>query len=159
MFQKLKISVTNGPAIKMKYRDSPVSAVFWSPGNRTIWKTALIRDWFSTKIPILDFWIFKVPFFSSFWPNFNNKMILLGLFWQLFYSSIMNFNLLTRIYATFSLDYYWNSDLMFTIQQILEKTWRKVVKKMEFDLKFVMFWRKTALNRGIALFSAVCKSH
>ena len=24
----------------------PVSAVFWSPGNHTIWKTALIGDWF-----------------------------------------------------------------------------------------------------------------
>jgi hypothetical protein len=28
--------------------------------------TALIRDWFSTKIAILDFWIFRVPFFAYF---------------------------------------------------------------------------------------------
>ena len=56
------------------YRDSPVSAVFWSPANRTIGKTALTGDWFSTKIAIWDFWIFKVPFLahvhkiiSSFW--------------------------------------------------------------------------------------------
>jgi hypothetical protein len=48
------------------YRDSPVSAVFWSPRNRTIIKTSLIGDWFSSKIAILDFWIFKVPFFGYF---------------------------------------------------------------------------------------------
>ena len=51
-------------AIVSNYRDSPVSAVFWSPGNRTIGKTALIGDWFNTKMTILDFWIFKVHFFS-----------------------------------------------------------------------------------------------
>ena len=49
-----------------KYRDSPVSAVFWSPANRTIGKTALIGHWFSTKIAIWDLWIFKVPFFAHF---------------------------------------------------------------------------------------------
>ena len=49
-------------ALKDKYRDSPVSAVFWSPATRTIWKTALIEDRFSTKVTILDFWIFKVHF-------------------------------------------------------------------------------------------------
>jgi hypothetical protein len=48
------------------YRDSPVSAVFWSPVNRTIGKTALIEDCFSTKIAIWDFWILKVPFFAHF---------------------------------------------------------------------------------------------
>ena len=57
-----------------KYRDSPVSAVFWSPGNRTIWKTALIEHWFSTKIVILDFFYFQRPLFAhfhDFLPKFN----------------------------------------------------------------------------------------
>ena len=57
-----------------KYTDFPVSAVFWSQGNRTIWKTALIGDWFSTKITIWDFLIFKVPFLlifiAGFWPHY-----------------------------------------------------------------------------------------
>ena len=35
------------------YRDSPDCAVFWSPANRTIRKTALIEHWFSSKIAIL----------------------------------------------------------------------------------------------------------
>ena len=52
---------------KTKYRDSPVSAVFWSPANRTFGKTALIGDCFSTKTSILDFWIFKVHFLGIFW--------------------------------------------------------------------------------------------
>ena len=50
------------------YRDSPVSAVFWSSVNRTIGKTALIGDWFSTKIVI---WVFKVPFLARFSQNFS----------------------------------------------------------------------------------------
>ena len=54
-----------------KYRRSPVSAVFEFPANRTIGKTALIGDWFSTKIAIWDFWIFKVLFFCSFPWNFS----------------------------------------------------------------------------------------
>ena len=48
------------------YRNSPVSEVFWSPANRTIGKTALIEHWFSTKIAIWDFWVFKVHFFWQF---------------------------------------------------------------------------------------------
>ena len=51
------------------YRESLDSAVFWSPANRTIWKTALIEHWFSTKIAIWDFWVFKVHFFCSFSVN------------------------------------------------------------------------------------------
>ena len=51
--------------IKFIYRESPDSAVFGSPANRTIGKTALIGDWFSTKPTILDFWIFKVHFFGK----------------------------------------------------------------------------------------------
>ena len=46
------------------YRDSSVSAVFWTPRNCTIWKTLLIGECFSTKMTILDFWIFRVHFFS-----------------------------------------------------------------------------------------------
>ena len=51
----------------LKYLEGvPVSAVFGSPANRTIGETALIGDRFSTKMTILDFWIFKVHFFSLF---------------------------------------------------------------------------------------------
>ena len=45
-------------------RDTPDSTVFAHPGNRTIAKTILIGDNFSTKIRIYDFWNFKVPFFG-----------------------------------------------------------------------------------------------
>ena len=45
-------------------RDFPVSAVFWSPVNCTIGKTALIGVWFSIEITIWDFWLFKVPLFA-----------------------------------------------------------------------------------------------
>ena len=48
------------------YRGSPHSTVFAPPGIRTIGKTVLIGDWFSTKIAIYDFWIVKVPFFAHF---------------------------------------------------------------------------------------------
>ena len=58
-----------GQRVKNWYRDSPVSAVFWSPANRTIGKTALIEHWFSSKIAIWDFCDFKVHFFSSFSVN------------------------------------------------------------------------------------------
>ena len=33
--------------------------------------TVLFREWFSTKIVIYDFWIFKVPFFCSISSYFN----------------------------------------------------------------------------------------
>ena len=70
---------------KLWYRGSPDSTVFAPPGNHTIEKTVLFGDWFSTKIAIYDFWIFKVPvfssfslikvhFFSYFWPAFNEKL-------------------------------------------------------------------------------------
>ena len=36
---------------------------------------------------------------------------------------------------------------------------KKVRKKKEFLLKIVILGGKTALNRGIAQFSAVCKPH
>ena len=39
-------------APKGKYRGSPDSTVFAHPGNRTIEKTVLFEDWFSTKIVI-----------------------------------------------------------------------------------------------------------
>ena len=39
--------------------------VFAPPGNRTIEKTVLFGDCFSTKIRIYEFWNFKVPFFCS----------------------------------------------------------------------------------------------
>ena len=57
------------------YRESPVSAVFWSPANRTIAKTALIEHWFSTKIAIWDFWVFKVHFFHLLRKIFTRKTL------------------------------------------------------------------------------------
>ena len=47
------------------YRSSPVSAVFGSPAKRTIGKTALIADWFNTKIAIWDLGRGS-PFFAHF---------------------------------------------------------------------------------------------
>jgi len=64
---------------------------------------------------------------------------------KLFESSITNFIFLTKFYSTFSLDYYWISDLTFIVQQMLDKCWKKV----EFLMKIVIFLGKTALNRGI----------
>ena len=52
----------------------PDSTNFVPPGNRTIAKIILFGDWFSTKIAIYDFLISKVPFFSYFWPVFNEKL-------------------------------------------------------------------------------------
>ena len=92
-----------------KYRDSPVSAVFWSPANRTIGKTALIEHWFSSKIAIWDFCDFKVHFFSSFSVNiifWKWKNWLLGLFWHDHWVIYDQFLLLYIIYATFKLDDY-----------------------------------------------------
>ena len=57
---------SNLMCLSLIYRGSPDSTVFAPPGNRTIAKTVLIGDWFSTKIMIYDFWIFKVPFFPWF---------------------------------------------------------------------------------------------
>jgi hypothetical protein len=51
-------------SIPLLYKGSPDSTIFVLPGNRTIAKIILSGDWFSTKIAIYDFWIFKVPFFS-----------------------------------------------------------------------------------------------
>ena len=72
------------------YRRSLVSAVFGSPANRTIGKTALIGDWFSTKIVIWDFWNFKVPFFAHFQEN---SMIWCSLFKVPFYAHFIEFSI------------------------------------------------------------------
>ena len=64
-------------------------------------------------------------------------MILLGLFWQLFESFIISFIFLTKFYATFSLDYYWKSDLTFIVQQMLEK-----VEKSWISFENCNFWKK-----------------
>ena len=53
------------------YRGSPVSAVFGSPAKRTIEKTALIGDWFSTKTAIWDFWVPKVHLYLLIFIKFN----------------------------------------------------------------------------------------
>ena len=57
-----KSAGANTPAFEL-YRDYPNSTVFAHQGNRTIEKTVLFGDCFSTKIRIYDFWNFKVPFF------------------------------------------------------------------------------------------------
>ena len=44
----------------------------------------------------------------------------------------------------------------------IEKNWKKkikVEKKSIFFWKLLLFWEKTALNRGISVFSGVCKPH
>ena len=58
------------------YRESPDSTNFVPPWNRTDAKIVLNRDWFSTKILIYDFWIFKVPFFCLFSRNFKANLVL-----------------------------------------------------------------------------------
>ena len=75
--------------ISISYRDSPVSAVFWSPANHTIRKTALIRDWFTTKMVNWDFWIFKVPFFAHFSRNFNFSNMFIELTLTQFYLNLL----------------------------------------------------------------------
>ena len=74
-------------------------------------------------------------------------MIVLGLFWQLFESSIPNFIFLIKFYATFSLDYYWNSDLTFIVQQMLEKSW----KKSWISFEYCNFGGKNRTKLGTAL--------
>ena len=59
---------------KVLLQGVPDSTNFVPPGNLTIAKIVLFRDWFSTKIAIYDFWISKVPFFSLFWLSFNAKL-------------------------------------------------------------------------------------
>ena len=46
-----------------------VTYFFALPGNRTIAKIVLIRDWFSTKNAIYDFWNSKVPLFLYLIPK------------------------------------------------------------------------------------------
>ena len=50
--------------------------------------TVLFGDWYRTKIVIYDFWIFKVPFFSSFSSYFdfwNQKSDYLVSFWNIYW--------------------------------------------------------------------------
>ena len=42
-FQVWLVLIYRSLGLIAKYRESPVSAVFWSPANRTIGKTALIE--------------------------------------------------------------------------------------------------------------------
>ena len=81
------------------YRGSPVSTVFAHPGNRTIDKTVLFGDWFSTKIAIYDFWIFKVPFFAHFQAIliFETKKVIIWFHFETFIELfITNSDIFTR---------------------------------------------------------------
>ena len=65
---------------KKIYRDSLVSVVFWSQGNRTIGKTVLIRYWFSSKILDLSkshFLLILLSYLSQIlisWQNFRQLL-------------------------------------------------------------------------------------
>ena len=74
------------------YRDYPISAVFWSPINRSIVKIALFRNLFSIKIAI---WEFQLSF-SKFQVHFD-------LFIALF---ITNQNLKTKSMQQYQLRLY-----------------------------------------------------
>ena len=54
--------------------------VFVHHGNRTIEKTVLIGDWFSTKRVINAFWIFKVPLFLLIFILFCLNEVILDWF-------------------------------------------------------------------------------
>ena len=98
------IKSTNHLSLILIYRDSLVSAVFWSPANRTIAKTALIEHWFSTKIAIWDFWAFKVHFFANFQ----------------YISFFESEKLIDRIILTWLLSYLWS---IFASLHNVSKTW------------------------------------
>jgi hypothetical protein len=70
MRASINIDPSGGPSMwkleLTKYGGSPFSAVFGSPGNRTIGKTTLIDTWFSTITAIYEFYTFKVPFCAHF---------------------------------------------------------------------------------------------
>ena len=151
--------------INSKYRDSPVSAVFWSPANRTIGKTALIEHWFSTKIAIWDFWVFKVHFFHLLSKSCTRKTLIFNAF------TVGQFPLV----QISNLKGFFNQKHFFFHNQcgvfnIFGRNQEKFLKKKIFNFFFSKFsWKflekllvflwKTALNRGMALFSAVCKPH
>ena len=141
------------------YRDSPVSAVFWSPGNRTIWKTALIGDWFSTKIAILDFWIFKVPFFAYF-NDFNQQesTLLNNLQFVFYVTALRIINQLDswKIIVHYLCTYAEKKGTIRKNWKNLKHFEKKISEKIEILSKNL---EKNALNRGIALFSAVYKPH
>ena len=151
------------------YRGSPVSAVFWSPANRTIGKTALIEHWFSSKIAIWDFCDFKVHFFSSFSVNIiflKVKNWLLDLFWHDHWVVYDQFLLLYIIYAIFNLDDYVLSTVV-TKSKLealhLRKNWSDLVKFLTIRCvrycflasKFEKFEKKKVKKRTKSKFSAV----
>ena len=86
------------------HRGSPDRTNFVLPGNCTFAKKLLIEDWFSTKIAIYDFWIFKVPFFwwfspgfsrnFDFWKQKNDCLVYIDMFFEL---SIIFFDFLKEI--------------------------------------------------------------
>ena len=82
------------------YRGSPDITVFAPPGNRTIKKTILFGDWFSTKIAIYDFWILKSPFlliFKLFWFLKLNKWLHIWFHFETFIELfITNSDIFTR---------------------------------------------------------------
>ena len=66
-FYTVKCRLNTMPARRNIYRRSPICAVFWFLGHRTIRGTALIGDWFSTKTLKLETSVFKVPFLWKCW--------------------------------------------------------------------------------------------
>ena len=84
--------------------------------------------------------------------------VLCNIFERIWYSEsilVTNFQIISKILTSGI----WNCYVLKFV--LVEAMWYplKSCKKMGFDLKFIIFWGKTALNRGIALFSAVCKPH
>ena len=91
---------------KTNYRESPDSTVFAPPGNRTIEETVLVfGDWFSTKIAIYDFWIFKVPFFAHFQAIliFETKKVIIWFHFETFIELfITNSDIFITLFQTIS---------------------------------------------------------
>ena len=142
-------------------RGSPVGAIFGSPANRTIGKTALIRVWFGTKIVIWDFWNFKVPFFAHFHEITMNFRITMT---SLLSYPNTNFDSLTKSDEMVIFNYYFvlsvkNYTKNTRSLKKIDKNWKKSWKTVDFFWKLLLILGKTALNRGIAVFSAVCKPH
>ena len=78
----------------------------------------LFGDWFSIKIAIYDIWIYKVPFFSYFWPAFNKELWIFpsiySTFEQLHYGGLVS----KLIFLSFDNE-------MFSKIKIFCQTWKK----------------------------------
>ena len=80
---------------KLWYRGSPDSTVFAPPGNHTIEKTILFRDWFCSKLQFMTFGFSKSPFLASFQAilSFETREVIIWflyklcrvIYWKLWY--------------------------------------------------------------------------